>query len=46
MEVTAEMREAEAAREKMEEAAMFGPAIPDQLLQKQAALIDSTKRVK
>ncbi|MCP9257819.1 NF-kappa-B-activating protein [Dirofilaria immitis] len=42
-EVTAEMREAEAAREKLEEAAMVGPAIPDYLQQKHAALIDTTK---
>lgn len=46
MEVTAEMREAEAAREKLEEAAMIGPAIPDYLQQKHAALVDTTKRVK
>ncbi|VIO88253.1 conserved hypothetical protein,hypothetical protein [Brugia malayi] len=45
VEVTAEMREAEAAREKLEEAAMIGPAIPDHLQQKHAALIDTTKRV-
>ncbi|VDM20333.1 unnamed protein product [Wuchereria bancrofti] len=45
VEVTAEMREAEAAREKLEEAAMIGPAVPDHLQQKHAALIDTTKRV-
>uniref|UniRef100_A0A0R3RZN4 Nkap_C domain-containing protein n=1 Tax=Elaeophora elaphi TaxID=1147741 RepID=A0A0R3RZN4_9BILA len=45
VEVTAEMREAEAAREKLEEAAMIGPAIPDHLQQKHATLIDTTKRV-
>ncbi|EJD76709.1 hypothetical protein LOAG_16385 [Loa loa] len=45
VEVTAEMREAEAAREKLEEAAMIGPAIPDHLQQKHAALVDTTKRV-
>lgn len=45
VELTAEMREAEAAREKMEEAAMIGPAIPNHLQQKQAALIDTAKRV-
>lgn len=46
MEVTAEMREAEAAREKLEEAAMIGPAIPDHLQQKHEALVDTAKRVK
>ncbi|CAG9531877.1 unnamed protein product [Cercopithifilaria johnstoni] len=45
IEVTAEMREAEAAREKLEEAAMIGPAIPDHLQQKHAALIDTMKRI-
>ncbi|VDN29694.1 unnamed protein product [Gongylonema pulchrum] len=46
VEVTAEMREAEAAREKLEEAAMIGPAVPDHLLQKHAALLDTSKRIK
>lgn len=46
MEVTKEMREAEAAKEKLEEASMIGPAIPEHLLEKQAALIDHTKHVK
>lgn len=45
VEVTAEMREAEAAREKLEEAIMIGPSIPDHLQQKNAALVDNTKRV-
>ncbi|KHN88364.1 UPF0396 protein [Toxocara canis] len=45
VEVTKEMREAEAAKEKLEEASMVGPAVPEHLLQKQAALIDHTKHV-
>uniref|UniRef100_F1L0J2 NF-kappa-B-activating protein C-terminal domain-containing protein n=1 Tax=Ascaris suum TaxID=6253 RepID=F1L0J2_ASCSU len=45
VEVTKEMREAEAAKEKLEEASMIGPAIPEHLLEKQAALIDHTKHV-
>ncbi|VDK59321.1 unnamed protein product [Anisakis simplex] len=46
VEVTKEMREAEAAKEKLEEASMVGPAIPEYLLQKEAALTDDhTKHV-
>ncbi|VDM97319.1 unnamed protein product [Thelazia callipaeda] len=45
VEVTAEMRKAEAAREKLEEAEMVGPIVPDHLQLKHAALVDTTKRV-
>lgn len=45
VEVTAEMRQAEAAREKMEEASMIGPTIPEHLLQKEF-VIDHSKKIK
>uniref|UniRef100_A0A915C0T2 NF-kappa-B-activating protein C-terminal domain-containing protein n=2 Tax=Parascaris univalens TaxID=6257 RepID=A0A915C0T2_PARUN len=45
VEVTKEMREAEAAKEKLEEASMIGPSVPEHLLEKQAALVDHTKHV-
>lgn len=41
VEVTKEMREAEAAKEKLEEAAMIGPTIPEYLVRKEAALSNS-----
>ena len=46
VEVTNEMRQAEAERVKQQEAELIGPSIPDHLLQKNSLLHDHAKHVK